>query len=70
MFRDTKYIHDKKIITTNFRIVVSSGGEGEYDHGRACGRLLEWEPQQGQFQGVEGIEARNGRLKDELRLPT
>lgn len=24
--------------------VVSSGGEGEYDHGRACGRFLEWKP--------------------------
>lgn len=54
---DTKYIYEE-IITTNFRIVVSSGGEGQYDHGRARGRFLEWKPQQGQLQGGAGIEAR------------
>lgn len=42
MFRDTKYIQGKKIITTNSG--GFSGGEGEYDHGRACGRFLEWKP--------------------------
>lgn len=41
-FRDTTYIHDKKIITTQFRMVVSYGGEGGYDCGGAHRRFLEW----------------------------